>query len=217
MQEKAHSLPGFCTYLNKAFRFRDLVARLSDARHAPDISPQSVFLALFHSFAFRLPSFQQLEADLQHSFLQQWIGAERPFRDDTLRYSLCGFDLEPLEHMLVDINRRLKRSKALDPGRVQGHLVAALDGVEVLSSYSRCCDSCLERRVTLREAGRKVEQTQYYHRVVGCQIISSPVKPFLALEWLRPGEGEDTARYACSPEYPTSMGAASSTFSYSIG
>lgn len=193
MQDKAHTLPGFSTYLNKAFRFRDHVARLTDARHAPDISPQSVFLALFHSFAFRLPSFQQLEADLQHSFLQQWIGAERPFRDDTLRYSLCGFDLQPLEQMLVDINRRLKRSKALDPGRVQGHLVAALDGVEVLSSYSRCCDSCLERRVTLREAGRQIEQTQYYHRAVGCQIISSPVKPFLALEWLRPGEGEDTA------------------------
>ena len=41
--------------------------------------------------------------------------------------------------MLVDINRRLKRNKALDPGRVQGRIVAALDGVEVLASYSRCC------------------------------------------------------------------------------
>lgn len=137
MEEKAHSLPAFSTYLNKVFGFRDHVALLTDARQAPDISPQSVFLALFHSFAFRLPSLQQLEADLQHSYLQQWIGAERPFRDDTLRYSLCGFDLQPLERMLVNVNRRLKRSKALDPGRVQGHLVAALDGIEVLSSYSR--------------------------------------------------------------------------------
>ncbi len=34
---------------------------------------------------------------------------------------------------------------------------------------------------------------QYYHRAVGCQIISSPVKSFLAIEWLLPGEGEDTA------------------------
>jgi len=193
MKERTHSLPSFSVYLNKGFRFRDLVARLTDARHDPEISPQSIFLALFHAFAFRLPSFQQLEADLQHSFLSRWIGAERPFHDDTLRYSLCGFDLEPLEQMLVDINRRLKRSKALDPGRVQGHLVAALDGVEVLSSYSRRCEACLERRVTVREGGRKVEQIQYYHRAVGCQIISSPVKPFLALEWLQPGEGEDTA------------------------
>jgi len=28
---------------------------------------------------------------------------------------------------------------------------------------------------------------------VGCQIVNSPVKPFLALEWLQPGESEDKA------------------------
>lgn len=96
--------------------------------------------------------------------------------------------------MLVDMNRRLKRSKAFDAGRVQGHLVAALDGIEVLSSFSRCCERCLQRRVTMKdEAGRKIEQTQYYHRAVGCQMVHSPVKSFLAIEWLRPGEGEDTA------------------------
>jgi hypothetical protein len=167
---------------------------MADARTAPEISPASVFLALLHSFVFRLPSLQQLDSELAHSYLQRWIGAERAFRDDTLRYSLCGFDLEPLEAMLVDVNRRLKRGKAFDEGRVQGHLVAALDGIEVLSSFSRRCDSCLERRVTSKDqAGRKIEQTQYYHRAVGCQLIHSPMKPFLAMEWLQPGEGEETA------------------------
>jgi hypothetical protein len=113
---------------------------------------------------FRLPSFQQLDSELSHSHLQSWIGAERAFGDDTLRYSLCGFDLDPLESMLVDVNRSLKRGKAFDEGRVQGRLVAALDGIEVLSSFSRRWDSCLERRVTLKDqAGRKIEQTQYYH------------------------------------------------------
>ena len=70
---------------------------MADARTAPEISPASVFLALFHSFVFRLPSLQQLDSELAHSYRQRWIGAERAFRDDTLRYSLCGFDLEPLE------------------------------------------------------------------------------------------------------------------------
>ncbi len=167
---------------------------MTDSRIDPEISPASVFLALFHSFVFRIPSFQQLDSELSHSYLQRWIGAERAFRDDTLRYSLCGFELAPLEAMVVDINRRLKRGKAFDEGRVQGRLVAALDGIEVLSSFSRRCDSCLERRVTLKDqAGRRIEQTQYYHRAVGCQMVHSPVKPFLAIEWLRPGEGEDAA------------------------
>jgi hypothetical protein len=139
-----------------------------------------------------LTSFQQLDTELSHSYLQNWIGVERPFHDDVRRCSLCSFKLEPLEQPLVDIARRLKRRKALDAGRVQGHLVAALDGIEPLSSFSRHCESCLERRVTLQdETSQRFERLQYYHRAVGCQIINSAVKPFLALEWLRPGEGED--------------------------
>ncbi len=194
MKDNNHSLPSFSAWLNKGFDLRAHAAKLSDARTDPEISPSSIFLAVFHSFVFRLPSFQQLDSELSHSYLQRWIGAERAFGDDTLRYSLCGFHLNPLEEMLVDINRRLKRGKAFDAGRVQGRLVAALDGIEVLSGFSRRCDRCLERRVTLKdEAGRKVEQTQYYHRAVGCQMVHSAVKPFLAMEWLRPGEGEDTA------------------------
>lgn len=194
MKDKAHSLPSFSAWLNKGFDLRAHAARMADARIDPEISPASVFLALFHSFVFRLPSFQQLDHELSHTYLQNWIGAERAFHDDTLRYSLCSFDLQPLEGMLVDVNRRLKRSKAFDQGRVQGHLVAALDGIEILSSFSRRCETCLERRVTVRDqAGRKIEQIQYYHRAVGCQMIHSPVKAFLALEWLQPGEGEDTA------------------------
>lgn len=207
MKEKTHQLPSFCAYLNKAFQFRSHLPTLSDARCHPEISPQSVFLALFYAFVFRLPSFQQLDSDLAHSYLQQWIGAERAFRDDTLRYSLCGFDLAALEQILVQVNRRLKRSKALDPGRVQGRLVAALDGIEVLSSFSRRCDSCLQRRVQVRDqAGRKVEQIQYYHRAVGCQIIHSAVKPFLALEWLQPGEGEETAALRLLARLPALYG-----------
>jgi hypothetical protein len=188
-----HELPSFARYLNKVFGLRGAAAALTDARHEPDIPPAAVFLAAFHGFAFRLPSFKQLEAELTQPALQQWIGAERAFRDDVLRYSLSGFHVEGLEQMLVQVNRTLKRNKALDTGRVQGRMVAALDGIEVLSSYSRCCDSCLQRRVLVRQAGVKTEQIQYYHRAVGCQIVNSPCKPFLALEWLQPGEGEDTA------------------------
>jgi hypothetical protein len=193
MKYRTCSLLSFSTYL-KGFDLRPHAGQMTDARTDPEISPASVFLALFHALVFRLPSFQQLATELSHSYLQNWIGAERPFHDDVLRYSLCSFNLEPLEQMLVDTNRRLKRRKALEAGRVQGHLVAALDGIEVLCSFSRCCESCLERRVTLKdETGQSFERIQYYPRAVGCQIISRPLKPFLAVEWLRPGEGEDTA------------------------
>lgn len=188
-----HEITSFDRYLNKVFDFRSAAAALTDARVAPEISPTSVFLAAFHGFVFRLPSFQQLEAELAQPALQRWIGADRAFRDDVLRYSLSGFSLDGLQSMLVGVNRTLKRNKAFDAGRVRGRIVAALDGIEVLSSYSRCCDACLQRRVTVRKNGIKTEQVQYFHRAVGCQIVSGPVKAFLDFEWLQPNEGEETA------------------------
>lgn len=189
-----HELPSFTRYLNKVFDFRSASATLTDARQDPEIPAAAVFRAVFHGFLFRFSSFQQLESELATPAFQRWIGADRCFSDDVLRYSLCGFDLSPLETMLVQVNRTLKRNKAFDPGRVQGRIVAALDGVEILSSYSRCCESCLERRISCPQPDGSVqERIQYYHRFVGCQIVSSPVKPLLGLEWVRPGEGEDTA------------------------
>jgi len=45
-------------------------ARWGDARADPEISPASVFLALFHAFVFRLPSLQQLDIERSHSYLR---------------------------------------------------------------------------------------------------------------------------------------------------
>ena len=203
----AHDLPSFARYLHQVFDFRQASAGLDDARQQPEISAPTVFRAVFYAFVFRLRSFQQLEADLAGPSLQRWIGADRAFGDDVLRYSLCGFQLSGLEQMQVDINRKLKRNKAFDTGRVQGRIVAALDGIEVLSSYSRCCERCLQRRITVKDQdGQPEERIQYYHRAVGCQIVSSPVKPFLALEWLQPGEGEDTAALRLLARLPKRYG-----------
>lgn len=189
-----HTLPSFDAYVDKVFHLREALCSLRDAREDPHIPPAAVFRAAFYGFVFRLSSFKELEADLAQTQLQQQIGAPRGFRDDTLRYSLASFATVPLEQMLVSVNRQLKRNKALDPGRVQGHLVAALDGIEVLSSFSRCCSDCSQRRITVTGAdGQPLERIQYFHRAVGCQIVSSPVKAFLGLEWVAPGEGEDTA------------------------
>ncbi len=90
-----HELPSFSRYLNKVFDFRTAAANVTDARVEPDIPPSAVFLATFHGFVFRLRSFQQLEAEISHPAFQNWIGAPRAFRDDVLRYSLCGFSLCP--------------------------------------------------------------------------------------------------------------------------
>jgi hypothetical protein len=201
----AHELPSLARYLNKVFDFRANAATLTDSRVAPEIPPSAVFLAAFHGFAFRLPSFQQLEAELTQPAFQQWIGAGRAFRDDVLRYSLSGFHLEGLERMLVQVNRTLKRNKALDTGRVQGRIVAALDGIEVLSSYSRCCDSCLQRRVSVRKAGVKTEQVPVLPprgRMPDCQ---QPLQAFPGHRMAAARRGRRHGRSAPAPQAPRSL------------
>ena len=116
-----HQFPSFTQHINKVYQVGDRASSLSDARHDPAIPPQAVFKALLYGFIFRIPSFKQLEAEIGDAYFQRWIGAPRPFKDDVLRYSLCGFDTAGLEQMLVDINRQLKRNKVFDQGRVQGH------------------------------------------------------------------------------------------------
>jgi hypothetical protein len=207
MKDRTGSRLSFSTYRNKGFHLRPHARQMWDARTDPEISPTRIFLPLLHPFVFRLPSLQQWDTELSHAYRQNWIGADRTFGADAWRYSLCSFNLPRLEGMLVDVNRRLKRRKALDAGRVQGHLVAALDGVEGLASFSRPGEGGLERRVTRKdETGRSLEETQDYHRGVGCQILSRPVKPFLAVEWLGPGEGEDTAALRLLARLPALYG-----------
>lgn len=187
-------LPGFFQYLRKVFEFSRQVAALRDARRAPDYSPGVVFEALFYGAVFRLGSVHQLEAELKQPFLRHWLGLDHALSEDTLRYSLSGFEVATLERLLVEINRQLKRNKALESGRVGGRLVAALDGVEVLSSESRCCEQCLQRTVwETSAAGERVAHRQYYHRVVGCQMVGGVVQPLLGLELVRSGEDEVAA------------------------
>jgi hypothetical protein len=192
--KEPEALPSFFQYINKVCAFRASLQALTDGRAAPAVPPAAVFQAVLYGFVFRRGSFHQLEADLADPFLQRWVGVAAPFREDTLRYRDSSFDLGPLEAMLVGITQRLKRNKVFRPGQVAGRIVAALDGVEVLSSYSRCCEDCLTR--TVREKtprGEVVERRQYYHRAVGCQIVSSPVKPLLGVEWVAAGEDEVAA------------------------
>ncbi len=192
--KESDALPSFFQYLNKVFAFRASLQTLRDGRAAPAVPPAAVFQAVFYGFVFRRGSFHQLEADLADPFLQHWVGVAAPFREDTLRYSYSSFALGPLEAMLEGINQRLKRNKVFRAGQVAGRTVTALDGVEVLASYSHCCESCLTRTVREKTArGVWVERRQYYHRAVGCQIVSSPVKPVLGVEWVVAGEDEVAA------------------------
>jgi len=68
MKESSHSLVSLTTYLNKGFALRLHARQMWDAGPDPAISAASVFLALRHALVFRLPSFQQRDAERAHSY-----------------------------------------------------------------------------------------------------------------------------------------------------
>ena len=97
-ENSTHEIPSLARYLNQVFGFRAAAGQLTDARQDPGhLLPQSVFLAAFYGFVFRLrAASSNWRSDLAQPQLQRWIGSERGFGDDVLRYSLCGFDVPRL-------------------------------------------------------------------------------------------------------------------------
>lgn len=81
-----------------------------------------------------------------------------------------------LSDLAVDV-QKVKRNTVFDEGRVRGRIVAAADGIAVLSGYRRAAAMPAWRVASgIRKSGVRVEQVLYYHRAVACQIVSSPVK-----------------------------------------
>jgi hypothetical protein len=48
-----------------------------------------------------------------------------------------------------------------------------VDGIEICSSYVRCCDACLEREVEHKVDGVLRKDTQYYPRIVAVVLVKA--------------------------------------------
>lgn len=184
-------LSRFARYVEKGWDFPALVQHVRDNRPAAQIPASSVFLSTFGLFAVRFPSFNALEQELRiPARWEPWVGSIKPSAD-TLGYSLARFDLECLRDNLARIAHQAKRKKALkrlskEPTPYWG---AALDGHELWTSFSRCCDKCLIRELDTTQG----PVTQYYHRVVVLQMVDVSPALILDIEPILPGEGEVAA------------------------
>jgi hypothetical protein len=69
-------------------------------------------------------------------------------------------------------------------------LVAAIEGIEVGSSFLRCCEACLEREIEHKVDGQVRKDTQYYHRIVVVVLVSTDFPVPLGPRSHRQGEDE---------------------------
>ena len=177
----------FEAYLDKVFGFSDLVSSLPEGREFPQHSWKKVFDAVFLGAAMQIPSLLQIEAECRGGALAKRIG---PISDDTIGYALQRQSPEPVFALSCEIARRLKRNGVLHSDWSRGLVVAAVDGIEICSSFARCCDACMEREVQHKVNGEMRTDIQYYHRIVAVALVSTPFPIPLGIRFQKNGEGE---------------------------
>lgn len=176
---------------------------LPDGRAAPRIAFSRIFDALFLGCACQLPGLHAIETECRHGALRPRIG---PLSEDALRYALERADTTALLDLSCGVARRLKRNGVLASDWSRGRVIAALDGIEIAHSYSRCCSRCSHRSVQRKRRGEMVSSTQYYHRVVALTVVSSRFVVPLGLRFQDPGEGEVACGLALVQELVERLG-----------
>src|SRR6266536_301985 len=174
-------------YLDKVFGFSALVDALPEGRESPQHPWKKVFDAVFLGAAMQIPSLLQIEAECCDGALATRIG---PISDDTIGYALQRQSPEPVFALSCEIARRLKRNGVLRSEWSRGLVVAAVDGIEICSSFVRCCDACMEREIEHKVNGELRTDIQYYHRIVVVAVVSTPFPISLCLRFQKNGEGE---------------------------
>jgi hypothetical protein len=190
-------------YLDKVFGFSALVSALPEGRQFPRHPCKKVFDAVFLGATMQIPSLLQIEAECRDGALAKRIG---PISDDTIGYALERQSPEPVFALSCEIARRLKRNGVLHSDWARGLVVAAVDGIEICSSFARCCDACMEREVQHKVNGEMRTDLQYYHRIVVVAVVSTPFPIPLGLRFQKNGEGEVACALALLQDLDSQLG-----------
>jgi hypothetical protein len=174
-------------YLDKVFGFSDLVRAMPEGRRSPRHPWNKVFDAVFLGAAMQVPSLLQIEAECRGGALAKRIG---PISDDTIGYALQRQSPKPVFALGCDVARRLKRNGLLRSSCFRGLIVAAVDAIEICSSFTRCCEACMQRKVEHKVRGELRTDVQYYHRIVAVVVVSTPIPIPLGIRFQRDGEAE---------------------------
>jgi len=177
----------FEAYLDKVFDFSERVAALAEGRIYPRHRWKKVFDAVFLGAACQFPALHQIEAECQRGVLARRIGS---LSEDCLGYAMLHQDPVSLFALGCDLARRFKRNGLLHSEWARGRIVAAADGIEICSSFTRCCETCLERKVQRKVGEELCEDIQYYHRISVLTVVSTPFPIPLGIRFQKDGEGE---------------------------
>ncbi len=193
----------FEAYLDKVFDFSHQVAELPEGRRSPSHPWKKVFDAVFLGAACQFPNVHQIEAECRRGALAKRIG---PLSEDAIGYALKRQDPKPTLALGCQVARRLKRNAVLHSDWARGRVVAAADGIEICSSFVRCCDQCMERKVSHKVGDELREDIQYYHRLVAVMVVSTAFPIPLGIRFQKNGETEVSCTLALLHDLKDQLG-----------
>ncbi len=177
----------FETYLDKVFDFPSKVGALPDSRQFPRHHGKKIFDAVFLGAACQFPAVHRIETECQSGALSKRIGS---VSEDAIAYALERQDPGAIFNLGGDLARQLKRNGIFRSKWSRGLVVAAVDGIEICSSFARSCDYCMERKVEHKVDGELREEMQYYHRICAVTVVSSAFPIPLGIRFQKDGETE---------------------------
>ena len=193
----------FEAHLDKVFDWTAQINNMMEGRRNPLHPWTKVFDAVFLGSACQFATVHRIEAECNSGVFEKRIG---PLSEDTIGYALQRQFPQELFDLGCQVAKQLKRNGVFHSDWSRGNVVAAVDGIEICSSYCRCCDSCLERNVE-RKVGDQVEKCiQYYHKISAVTLVSTPFPVFLGIRFQQPGETEVAASLALLQELVAKLG-----------
>lgn len=190
-------------YLDKVFDFSRQVTALPDGRDYAWVPAKKIFDAVFFGSACQFGSLHRIETECRQGALRHRIGA---ISEDAIGYVLERQDPAALFQFGCSLASRLKRNGVLASTWSRGLVVVAVDGIEICSSYVRCCSGCMEREVEHKVEGELRKEIQYYHRLCLVTVVSSAFPIPLGIRFQKNGETEVACALALLEELVQQLG-----------
>lgn len=183
-------------YANKVFCLRSELGRVKETATQCNnrLSCTGLIVGCLMTMALcRLGSFNAVEKNKCKKVWRQLMGRKNKLCSaDTLGRRAATVTVDSARSLLLNVNRKMRRNKALEPLRKGGYAAVVFDGHENGCSYLRDFgdSTCLEREITQKDGSKR---TQYYQRLVCAVLVCDGHTQILDMEMQLPAEGEIAA------------------------
>lgn len=117
---------------------------MRDGRVKPTYKANQVILVTLIGFLLRVTSFNELNRYIKaEEFNNIFPSGNRLPQIDTIRNTMKKMDLDGLRMINKSIINKSIRNKIFANGTLEGNIVAAIDGTQILDSKKKKCEKCL--------------------------------------------------------------------------